>query len=102
MPRAPPSQSPQKLLIFPLLMTMPRAPSADARRVRNRAMRSDRARGLSIRKLAAWYALAPSEVHRLVRDVQIQLPGPWHRARMPREAPVPYSWALHTLLSKKP
>ncbi len=80
---------------------MPRAANPDARRVRNTAMRADRARGWTIRKLAAWYALAPSEVHRLVSDVQIQMPGPWHRARLQKEVPNPRLWSVHRVLSPR-
>ena len=52
-------------------------------------MRADRARGFTVRRLARLYRLSPASVHRVVKDVHIVLPGPWHRARQPQEAPLP-------------
>lgn len=61
-------------------------------------MRADRARGWTVRKVAAHYGLSVSTTHRAIRDVRITLPNRWHRARLPREAPPPPLAAVHRYL----
>lgn len=58
-------------------------------------MRADRARGLTIRQIANDYDLRLQTVHRVVGHVPIVLPNAWHRARLPREAPLPALWLVH-------
>ena len=60
-------------------------------------MRADRARGWPVRKLAEHYRLSVASVHRVVKDVRITLPNPWHCARLPRETPPP-PLAVHCYL----
>lgn len=66
---------------------MPRAPDHITRAQRNEAMRAARAAGWPVRRIAQAYGLGLQSTHRVVRDVPIVLPGRWHRARMPQEAP---------------
>lgn len=68
---------------------MPKAPNASARHSRNAAMRADRARGFSYRKLAQWHGVSLALAYRLARDVYMVLPSPWHRARLPKDVPLP-------------
>lgn len=68
---------------------MPKAPNSTARTERNRAMRADRARGWSYRKLARAHGVSVALAYRVARDVHMALPSPWHRARLPKEAPMP-------------
>ncbi|HEY9209104.1 hypothetical protein [Acidovorax sp.] len=77
---------------------MPRAPTKQARTQRNQAIRADRARGWPLRKIAKHYCISLALAHRLARDVHIQLPSRWHRARMPQGAPLPPCTAVHRLL----
>lgn len=63
-------------------------------------MKADRARGLTVRELAASYGVSLALVHRVVSDVHIMLPNRWHRARQ-REAPAPHTFKLHGLLLSK-
>ena len=79
---------------------MPRAPSRQARAQRNAAIRADRARGWSLRKIAKWHGVSLSLAHRLAHDVHIQLPGRWHRSRLPKEAPLPLLPVVHLLRSR--
>lgn len=52
-------------------------------------MRADRARGWSYRKLARAHGVSVALAHKLARDVHMTLPSPWHRARLPKEDPLP-------------
>lgn len=61
-------------------------------------MRADRARGWTVRKLAQHYGLGLQATHRVVKHVPIQLPNRWHRARMPKDAPLPYLPVVHRYL----
>lgn len=36
--------------------------------------------------------------HYLAADVQMVLPGQWHRARLPKDAPLPPLFEVHRLL----
>ncbi|GAB3355476.1 hypothetical protein GCM10027395_06340 [Giesbergeria sinuosa] len=67
-------------------------------------MRADRARGWSYRKLAQVHGVSLALAYRLARDVHMVLHSPWHRARLPKEAPQPaylediacrYKWVLY-------
>ena len=79
---------------------MPRAPNPAIRRERNAAIRADRARGLTVRQIAALHHVSLNQVHRVVRDVHIVLPNRWHRARQPKAAPLPpLLGQLHRVLS---
>ncbi|GAB1384411.1 MAG TPA: hypothetical protein PKA18_10245 [Ottowia sp.] len=60
-------------------------------------MRADRARGWTVRQLARRYGLGLQTTHRVVRHVPIQLPNPWHRARLPEDGPLP-PLAVHRYL----
>ncbi len=80
---------------------MPRAPTVAARQVRDAAIRADRARGWSMRQLAAHYRLSLQSVHRIAGDVHITLPGAWHLARMPRQAPAPPLPEVHRYLVRQ-
>ena len=83
---------------------MPRSPTPAARAQRNAAIRADRARGWPLRKIARHHGISLGLAHRLAADVYIQLPSPWHRARLPREAPAPVcpqALALHWRLYAK-
>lgn len=68
---------------------MPKAPSASARTERNRAIRTDRARGWSFRKLAQVHGVSLALAYRVARDVYMTLPSPWHHARLPQAVPLP-------------
>lgn len=68
---------------------MPRAPTATARIQRNQAIKADRARGWSFRKLAQVHGVSLALAYRLARDVYMTLPSPWHRARLPKDVPLP-------------
>lgn len=61
-------------------------------------MRADRARGWTVRKMAAHYGLSVATVHRATRDVRILLPNRWHRSRLPIESPPPPLAAVHCYL----
>ena len=61
---------------------MPRTGSEAERAQRNRAIRADRARGYTFRKLAAQYGLSVGMVHKVAGDVHPQLLPAWHRARI--------------------
>ena len=52
-------------------------------------MREARARGWSYRKLARVHGVSVALAYRVASDVYMVLPGPWHRARLPKEAPPP-------------
>lgn len=52
-------------------------------------MRADRARGWTIRKIAAWHGVSLAMAHRVVGDVHVMLPNRWHRERLPKEQPLP-------------
>ncbi len=80
---------------------MPRAANSAARLARDQAIRADRARGWSLRKLAAHHGLSLSNVHRVAGHVPIALPGPWHLARMPRQAPGPVLPLVHRYLARQ-
>ena len=64
-------------------------------------MRADRARGWTVRQLARRYGLGLQTTHRVVRHVPIQLPNPWHRARLPEDGPLP-PLAVHRYLVRLP
>lgn len=49
---------------------------SESRRLRNAALRHDRAQGQTVRALAARYGLSKSQAHRLTRGVEIQPPPP--------------------------
>lgn len=68
---------------------MPKATSASERHSRNAAMRADRARGFSYRKLAQWHGVSLALAYRVTRDVYMVLPSPWHRARLPKDVLLP-------------
>ena len=68
---------------------MPKAPNRTARTERNRAIRADRARGWSYRKLALAHGVSVALAYRVARDVHVVLPSSWHRARLPKEASMP-------------
>jgi len=70
-----------------------------ARALRKAAVRADRARGFTYRKLAAWHGLSVGMVHYLAADVQMVLLPPWHRARCPKDAPLPMLPQVHRLLT---
>jgi hypothetical protein len=70
-----------------------------ARTERKAAVRADRARGWSFRKIAAWHGLSVGMAHYLAADVQMVLPGTWHRARYPKDAPLPPLFEVHRLLA---
>jgi hypothetical protein len=78
---------------------MPKAPTRQARAERNLMMRADRARGLTVRQIAAQHAVSVGLVHRLVSDVHVIMPNRWHRARQ-REEPSPRAVNLHWVFSK--
>ena len=79
---------------------MPRAADAHHRTERNAAIRADRARGFSLRRIAELHGVSLALAHRLAGDVYITLPSRWHRARQPRPAPAPRLLGhLHRLLS---
>jgi len=63
--------------------------------VRDAAIRGDRARGWSLRHIARHHGISVALVHRIAGTVHIVLPGNWHRARLPKEAPLPPSWHSH-------
>jgi len=63
--------------------------------VRNAAIRGDRARGWSLRHIARHHGISVGLAHRIAGDVYIVLPDAWHRARLPKEAPLPPSWHSH-------
>ena len=50
-----------------------------------------------VRQLARRYGLGLQTTHRVVRHVPIQLPNPWHRARLPEDGPLP-PLAVHRYL----
>lgn len=52
-------------------------------------MRADRARGFSYRKLARLHGVSVALAYRVASDVYMVLPGPWHRARLPKAVPLP-------------
>lgn len=80
---------------------MPRAQTAEARTERNRAIRADRARGLTLRQIAQVHGISTNQAHRVARHVNIVTPNRWHRARTPKEAPAPALVGhLHLLLSR--
>lgn len=82
---------------------MPKAPSRAATRARNTAMRADRARGWTFREIASHYAVSLQTVHRAVTDVHVALPNAWHKARVPKEAPLPVCWqALYYRTGRAP
>ena len=85
MPRWMCPQSPCNLLTT----AMPRAPTPAARAQRDASIKADRVRGWSLRKIARHYGISLALAHRLAADVHIQLPSPWHTARMPKAAPLP-------------
>lgn len=58
-------------------------------------MRADRARGLTLRAIGQRYRLGLQTVHRVARHVPIALPSTWHRARMPKDAPLPALALVH-------
>jgi len=64
-------------------------------------MRLDRASGRTVRQIAEERGLSPSTVHSVVRHVRIQLPNAWHRARLPKDEPFPYDWAIHRALAPR-
>jgi hypothetical protein len=68
---------------------MPKAPNSTARTERNRAMRADRARGWSYRKLARVHGVSVALAYRVASDVYMVLPNQWHRARLPKDVPQP-------------
>ena len=68
---------------------MPKAPTTAARTLRNAAMRADRARGWSYRKLARVHGVSVALAYRVASDVYMVLPSPWHRARLPKAVPLP-------------
>lgn len=63
-------------------------------------MRANRARGWTVRKLAAWYGVSLALAHRVVADVHILTPNRWHRARLPKEAPLPPLACVHRYLAR--
>ncbi|HMN91664.1 MAG TPA: hypothetical protein PKC60_00395 [Hydrogenophaga sp.] len=63
-------------------------------------MKADRARGLTVREVAARYGVSLALAHRVVSDVHIMLPNRWHRARQ-RETPAPYTFRLHGLMQPR-
>ena len=69
-----------------------------ARADRKAAVRADRARGFTYRKIAAWHGLSVGMAHYLAADVQMVLPGRWHRARLPKDVPLPPLFEVHRLL----
>lgn len=54
-----------------------------------------------MRQLAAHYRLSLQSVHRIAGDVHITLPGAWHLARMPRQAPAPPLPEVHRYLVRQ-
>jgi len=40
-------------------------------------------------------------VHRIARDVHIQLPSKWHLARLPKDEPLPHLECVHALLAPR-
>ena len=64
-------------------------------------MRGDRARGWTLRKIAAWHGVSLTMAHRVAGDVHIQLLPRWHRARLPQEVPLPPCTSVHHLLVLK-
>lgn len=83
-----------------LLTFMPRAPTNRARTERDQAMRADRVRGWTLRKIAKWHGVSLAMAHRVVGHVHIQLLPRWHRARLPKEAPMPPCTSVHWLYSR--
>jgi hypothetical protein len=69
------------------------------RQQRRAAVRADRARGWSFRKIAAHHGLSVGMAHYLAADVQMVLLPPWHRARLLRDAPLPPLWQIHRLFA---
>ena len=67
-------------------MTLDR--SKKARKARRDSIRADRARGFTFRGLARVHGVSLSTVHFVARDVPVQLPSAWHRARLPKDAPL--------------
>lgn len=80
---------------------MPRAPTKAAASLRNAAIRLDRASGRSMRAIAKERGLSVSMVHRIARDVHIQLPSKWHLARLPKDEPLPHLECVHALLAPR-
>jgi hypothetical protein len=77
---------------------MAHALTNQARSERNAAVRADRARGFTYRKLAAWHGLSVGCVHVLAADVHIHLLSQWHRARLPKLAPLPSMPQAHRVM----
>jgi hypothetical protein len=65
---------------------------------RKAAVRADRCRGFTFRKLAKFHGISVGLAHYLARNVQVMLPNAWHRARHPKETPLPYLPQIHALL----
>ncbi|WP_158636981.1 hypothetical protein [Extensimonas vulgaris] len=57
--------------------------------------------GRTVRQIAALHGLSVAATHRVVRHVHMQLLRPWHRARLPREAPLPPLECVHALLARE-
>jgi hypothetical protein len=53
---------------------------------------------ITYRKIAVWHGLSVGMVHYLAADVQMVLLTPWHRARLPKDAPLPPLVQVHRLL----
>ena len=66
--------------------------------MRNAAMRADRARGWSLRKIAKFHRVSLAMAHRVAGDVHIMLPGKWHKDRCPAEREAPARANIHLYL----
>ena len=89
MPRQVGTDPSRNLLTLHQALAMPKAINAAVRTLRNAEIRSDRTRGWSFRKIAQHHGISVGMAHRLASDVYVQLPSRWHRARLPKEEPLP-------------